>query len=89
MNSQYQVFRVLPVWKRAVSFISAIRETAIQTYVEELKTHVEQLTQKHTDFHESINNKNINVAYDERNGVLNATDILVDQMMYSVPATQI
>ena len=65
------------------------RETAIQTYVEELKTHVEQLTQKHTDFHESINNKNINVAYDERNCVLNATDILVDQMMYSVPATQI
>lgn len=65
------------------------QETAIQTYVEELKTHVEQLTQKHTDFHESINNKNINVAYDERNCVLNATDILVDQMMYSVPATQI
>lgn len=65
------------------------RETAIQTYIEELKTHVEQLTQKHTDFHESINNKNINVAYDERNCVLNATDILVDQMMYSVPATQI
>lgn len=65
------------------------RETAIQTYVEELKTHVEQLTQKHTDFHESINNKNINVAYDKRNCVLNATDILVDQMMYSVPATQI
>ena len=65
------------------------RNAAIDTYVNELQEHVEHISETHTNVHESINNKNIKLPYDERNCIINATDILIDQMMYSVPATQI
>ena len=65
------------------------RNAAIDAYVGELQAHVENISARHTELHESVDNKNINLPYDERNCVLNATDILIDQMMYSVPATQI
>ncbi|MEY8517754.1 M60 family metallopeptidase [Lachnospiraceae bacterium 29-84] len=64
----------------------AERRQAIQAYVEELEAYVGTIEQKHNDIHLGTNN--VNYAYDQTNCILNATDIMLDEMMYSIPATQ-
>ncbi len=61
----------------------AERKAAVEKYVEELKAHVGRLNEEHKANHTQ------SIEYDERNCVANLTEIVMDNMMYSVPASQI
>ncbi len=63
------------------------RTAAIQAYVTELEEYVKHIEEEHGKQHTGMTN--VDFAYDQTNCVLNATDIMLDQMMYSVPATQV
>lgn len=66
------------------------RSQRIHTYVTELNEHIGQLEASHKELHADSGNENL--AYDYGNGqncILNATDIVIDQMMLSLPATQV
>ena len=58
-------------------------------YVQALEAYVPQLEARHDEAHAGGDNAAVQYAYDAQNCVLNATDVLLDQMMYSVPAQQI
>ncbi len=62
------------------------KTTAIQEYVNELGTYVTTIEANHA---EHANAKNAERAYDEKNCSLNSTDIMMEHMMYSIPATQV
>lgn len=65
----------------------AERTAAIEKYVQELKTHVANLTSSHEAKHAGSSNAFVNdYAYDKHNCILNYTDIQIDNMMYSLPA---
>ncbi len=63
------------------------RAQAIRAYIQALESHTAALEKEHSNIHTGT--KNVDVAYDEKNCVLNATDILMERMMYSLPATQV
>ncbi len=66
------------------------KEAAIRAYVEELDAYVDTIPSLHETLHAASENTNVNeFAYDEKNCFLNATDLMTDHMMYSVPATQV
>ncbi len=67
----------------------AERNSRIHTYVEELNTYVGTLQAEHDNTHMGGENANLKFAYDAQNCILNSTDIVIDQMMFSVPATQV
>ena len=64
-----------------------LRKEAIKTYLSELEAYVSSIESKHETLHSGV--KAVDYAYDEKNCILNATDILLEDMMYSVPATQV
>lgn len=68
---------------------AAERLARTTAYVEALETYVLQLEEQHVRLHTSGDNNAVKYAYDAQNCVLNATDVLLDQMMYSVSAQQI
>lgn len=61
----------------------------ILTYTEELAAYVSELSGRHEELHKSSENENVNYAYNERECILNLTDIQTDQMMLSLPASQV
>ncbi len=63
------------------------RTEAIRAYVNELESYVGTIQAGHEEKHVGVNH--VNYEYDQRCCILNATDIMMDQMMYSLPATQI
>lgn len=63
------------------------RTQAIHAYIQELEAHVASLEEQHKTVHEG--NKHADVSYDLQNCILNATDIMMEQMMYSLPASQV
>ena len=65
----------------------AERTEAIRTYITDLQNYVGTIQTKHNDLHTGT--KNVDYDYDQTNCILNSTDIMMDQMMYSLPATQI
>lgn len=65
------------------------RQQAIKEYLTELQEYVKNISKQHDEIHTDAASESVNVAYDEQSCILNATDIMLDQMMYSVPATQI
>lgn len=58
-------------------------------YVRELEAFVPRLEQQHDELHAAGGNANVRYAYDEKNCVLNVTDVMLDQIMYSAPAQQL
>ncbi|MCI9646206.1 MAG: hypothetical protein HFH40_05245 [Lachnospiraceae bacterium] len=63
------------------------RTEAIRDYVEALGKYVGTIEAGHEEKHTGV--KNVNYDYSKENCILNATDIMMDEMMYSVPAMQI
>ena len=58
------------------------RETRVTAYVEELESYTAGLEAQHGTLH-------ADTAYNAEKCILNTTDVLLDQMMYSVPASQL
>lgn len=67
------------------------RAARVQKYVEELEDTVPKLEEAHQKYHVEAaeDGAGANRDYDEQNCIAGATDILLDQMMYSVSAKQI
>lgn len=63
------------------------RTAAIRSYVKELEEYVENIQARHEAEHVGV--KHVNYAYDRKNCILNSTDIMMKEMMYSLPATQV
>lgn len=63
------------------------RTEAIRSYVEQLEQYVGTIEAAHEEKH--TGNKNVDYPYDAKTCVLNTTDIMMREMMYSVPATQV
>ncbi|MDE6706972.1 MAG: fibronectin type III domain-containing protein [Oscillospiraceae bacterium] len=59
------------------------------TYISELDKYVPNIQKQHTKLHASSTNKFVNKKYDEQNCILGGTEILLDSMLYSLPAQQI
>ncbi|MBS6195349.1 MAG: M60 family metallopeptidase [Clostridiales bacterium] len=68
---------------------SAERFARTKVYVEELTEYVGQMEALHKTYHENSGNTLVQYAYDEKNCILGASDILLDTMMFSLPAQQI
>lgn len=67
----------------------AEKQKRAEEYVNALTPYVEKMPQTHGECHQVSENQLANVAYDEKNCILGATDILLDTMMLSLPAKQI
>ncbi len=66
------------------------RKKAIQEYIAKLEAHTASLENQHAQYHTGENRTgSTDYNYDQTNCILNATDILMDQMMYSLPASQV
>ncbi|MDO4275017.1 MAG: fibronectin type III domain-containing protein [Eubacteriales bacterium] len=65
------------------------RADAILKYVQELEAFVPELEKQHKELHQKGDLSSVNYDYDAKNCILNTTDIMLDQMMYSVPASQV
>ncbi len=65
------------------------RMARISKYLADLGAYQSQMQAKHSEMHEASANLNVHKAYDEKNCILGATDILLDTMMLSLPASQV
>lgn len=61
-----------------------------EAYIEELQEYVSQMETLHGQYHANSSNANVNrYSYNERNCILGASDILLDNMLLSLPAKRI
>lgn len=67
----------------------SVRMQRITDYISKLETYVEKMPEKHEQLHQGSTNQNVKYTYEEQNCILGATDILLDTMMLSLPATQV
>lgn len=66
------------------------RTAAIRAYVEKLEAYVGGIENSHNQAaHKDHRSNGTNKEYDAKNCILNATDIMLEPMMYSLPATQV
>lgn len=65
------------------------RETRIKKYVQELNVHVKDMEKQHNKLHKGNEHKAVDYDYDKQNCILGTTDIMLDQMMYSISAEQV
>ena len=66
-----------------------LRQGSCQAYVEKLNAYVPQISELHKKLHEGNKESSCDYSYDKQNCILGATDIVLNQMMYSVSAEQI
>lgn len=61
-----------------------------EAYIEELQTYVDGMEALHSQYHANSSNSNVNrYSYNEQNCILGASDILLDNMLLSLPAKRI
>ncbi len=68
---------------------SAEKQKRAEAYITALDTYVKDMKSTHEKVHAASKNGNVNLAYDEANCILGATDILLDNMLLSIPAQQV
>ncbi len=64
------------------------RAKRIGVYVKELAEYVAQIEAQHDKLHAGSQNDSVNYIYDPKTCILNMTDIQMDKMMLSIPASQ-
>ncbi len=74
---------VLNVYKKSENE----RKEAIRSYIQKLEEHEKTIQQLHGQLH--LGQIGVKDDYDAQNCILNATDIMMESMMYSLPATRI
>lgn len=60
-----------------------------KAYVDRLEAYVGQMEEAHNRLHRDLGNAAVKYEYQERNCILGASDIMLDTMMFSLPAKQI
>lgn len=66
-----------------------VRLSRALEYIEALEEYTAQMEQLHNDIHKNSGNKYSDFQYDEPNCILGASDIMLDTMMLSLPASRI
>lgn len=64
------------------------RQNRIRAYVGQLKDYAASIENEHNKVHAGSGNENVEYDYDQKNCIANTTDIVMDQMMLSIPASQ-
>ena len=67
----------------------AERLSLVTSYMEQLETYTAQLEETHAALHKDSGIAAVDFDYNAQECILNTTDIMLDQMMLSVPASQI
>ncbi len=67
----------------------SVRMQRINDYISKLEAYVNTMPQTHEQLHMGSKNQNVKYAYEKENCILGATDIMLDTMMLSLPATQV
>lgn len=68
----------------------AERLALAENYISELETYAGELEAMHNEYHSGSSNANINkFAYNEKNCILGASDIMLDTMLMSLPAGKV
>lgn len=85
---------VLNIYNLTEAGKKAERQAAIKAYVEELGTYVKTIEETHNKLRSEAGaadawKTSVDQEYDEKNCFLNATDLMMNHMMYSVPALQV
>lgn len=65
------------------------RTEAISAYISELGEYVNALNAQHNDIHLNSSNDSVAYAYNEKECFLNSTEIVMDNIFFSFPATQV
>lgn len=65
------------------------RTEAISAYISELGEYVNALQTQHNDIHLNSSNDSVAYAYNEKECFLNSTEIVMDNIFFSFPATQV
>lgn len=65
------------------------RQQRAAQYVEALKSYVEKMEAVHEEMHKNSGNDAVEYEYNKANCILGATDILLDTMLFSLPAQQV
>ncbi len=65
------------------------RLNRVKAYLKSLDTYVAQMQTEHDNVHKNSDNKLVQYDFDTQNCILGATDIMLDTMMFSLPAQQI
>ncbi|MDE7280480.1 MAG: M60 family metallopeptidase, partial [Ruminiclostridium sp.] len=66
------------------------RASRTETFISELTAYVNNMEKLHNEVHANSDNKNVNkYEYNDHNCVLGAADIMLDTMMFSLPAKRI
>ncbi|MCI8513247.1 MAG: hypothetical protein HFI93_01240 [Lachnospiraceae bacterium] len=65
------------------------RQAKAEAYVEALDSYMAQMESLHNDKHQGSENSYVDYAYDNKNCILGASDILLNTMMFSLPAEQV
>lgn len=68
---------------------SSTRLQRTTEYVEKLENYVSTMEAKHNEVHAGGRNQNVKYDYSVQNCILGATDIMLDNMMFSLPAPQV
>lgn len=58
-------------------------------YLTELEAYTQKMSEEHEKLHKASGNSSVAYDYDEKNCILGASDILLDNMLLSLPAKQI
>lgn len=68
---------------------AAERQSRAEAYIKELETYVAQIEKKHDEVHKNSTNKLVQYDYKANDCILGASDIMLNTMMFSLPAQQI
>lgn len=79
----------IPVLNVANMTSEAEKKAAIRAYLQELHPYVASLERMHKEGHEGHPETNCNYGYDAKNCIYNVTEVVMDQMYYSVAAEQV
>ncbi len=60
-----------------------------QEYIEDLKVYTAKMEEVHDQVHAGSDNTSVDYAYEDKNCILGASDIMLDTMLLSLPAQQI
>lgn len=80
---------VLDLYKKMDAQSAEERQKRAVAYIEELQAYVAEIEKKHDEVHKNSENKLVQYDYKAADCILGASDIMLDKMMFSLPAQQI
>lgn len=80
---------MLDLYQKMDDASAAERQERAEAYIKELETYVAEIETKHNEVHKDSTNKLVQYEYKANDCILGASDIMLNTMMFSLPAQQI